>query len=342
MTSSLQARWFWGVAVLALLTPVLASCGSSSSFGPAMPAGALSGAQRARPANASSWKFSTLDNPNNLGFNELLGINNVGKICGFDGIIGSKKTPARSYCIEKYGKASFRNFNYPGALDTVITSANSAKAIAGWYINRYKGWIFGCIYANGIWSSYRDPLLNKSHHSNITVLLGISQSGLAVGFYTDDYGVNHAFELDTSTGRFHAVKPPGGVSVAATGINGKGDIVGVMTTLKGSTTCLLSGCKGWLLKGGVYHVFSYPKSLDTEALAVNWQDQIVGSYLDASAITHAFVLTSPLNQPVWISIDEPKSVGLSVLTSIQDHDYMVGYYLDSAGKMNGFLATPQY
>ncbi|HYL27745.1 MAG TPA: hypothetical protein VEW74_07905, partial [Candidatus Nitrosotalea sp.] len=80
---------------------------------------------------------------------------------------------------------------------------------------------------------------------------------------------------------------------------------------------------------------------DTEALAVNWQDQIVGSYIDSLGATHAFVLTNPLNQPNWQSVDEPKALGLTVLTSIQDHDYMVGYYLDGSGKINGFLATPQ-
>jgi len=326
-------------AVLAAFTlPALVSCAGPLTLNPG-PQNSASSASRARGSNSYSWTYSTLDNPDNLNFNELTGINNIGKICGFDGVFGSSKTPARGYCIQSYGKAAFRKENYPNALDTVITSVNSAKSIAGWYLSPTQGWIFGCIGTKGIWTSYKDPKLRQGS-SNITELLGINQSGLAVGFYTDDLGVNHGFELDTATGKFHGVNPPGGVSVEATGINGKGDIVGVMTTQKGSLTCLISSCKSFLLKGGNYTIFSYPKATDTEALAVNWQDQIVGSYIDGLGTTHAFVLTNPLNQPNLQSIDEPKAVGLTVLTSIQDHDYMVGYYLDGSGKINGFLATP--
>jgi hypothetical protein len=330
----------WSAFLFALTLPALVNCGGASTFGlPAQGTNAALGGH-AHPANSYSWSYTTLDNPDDLSFNELTGISNIGKICGFYGTVGSTQTPARSYCIQNFGKDVFRKENYPNALDTVITSVNSAKSIAGWYLPETPGLIFGCVFSKGIWTSYKDPKLRHGT-SNITELLGINQAGLAVGFYTDDLGVNHGFELDTSTGKFHGVNPPGGVSVEATGINGKGDIVGVMTTQKGSLTCLLSDCKSFLLKGGHYTVFSYSSAVDTEALAVNWQDQIVGSYLDALGITHAFVLTSPLNQPLWQSIDEPKAVGFTVLTSIQDKDFMVGYYLDGSGNTNGFLATPK-
>jgi hypothetical protein len=322
-----------------IVLPALVSCAGPLTFSPSSQA-SDTGSSRARPAGSHSWTFSTLNNPDNTKFNELTGINNIGRICGWDGIFGSKRTPARGYCVQSYGKSNFRNENYPNALDTIVTSVNSAKSLAGWYLSPTAGWIFGCIFTKGIWTSYKDPKLRHGT-SNTTELLGINQSGLAVGFYTDDLGVNHAFELDTATGKFHPVNPPGGISVEATGINGKGDIVGMMTTTKGSLTCLISSCKSFLLKGGTYTVFSYPNATDTEALAVNWQDQVVGSYLDSAAVTHGFVLTNPLKQPNWQSVDEPKATTITVLTSIEDHDYMVGYYLDSTGKVNGFLASPQ-
>jgi probable HAF family extracellular repeat protein len=320
-------------AVFAIIASAIAGCGGSTPLGPSMQTPSSSQpAGRVDPAGSSSWTYSTLDNPANPSFNELLGINNVGKVCGYDGNLGSASQPARGYCSQDYGAGNFRHENYPGAVDTVVTSVNSARAIAGYYVTT-QGLIFGFIYTHGIWTSYKDPKLRQGT-SNITELLGLNQAGLAVGFYTDEHGTNHGFELNEVTGKFHGVTPPGGASVEATGINGKGDIVGWMTTSGGST-------KSFLLKGGSYTVYSYPKAAVTEALAVNWQDQLVGSYQDGgSKTTHAFVLSTPLTSPQWQSIDEPKASGVSVLTSIEDHDYMVGYYIDSNGVTNGFLATP--
>jgi hypothetical protein len=106
-----------------------------------------------------------------------------------------------------------------------------------------------------------------------------------------------------------------------------------LTTSSGSS-------KSFLLEGGAYTEFAYPKALVTEALGLNWQDQIVGTYEDTSKAWHGFILTSPLSGPAWISVDEPKSDSMTVVSSISDTDYLVGYYLDSYGNTNGFLATP--
>jgi hypothetical protein len=134
------------------------------------------------------------------------------------------------------------------------------------------------------------------------------------------------------TEQYHDVVPPGGVSVEATAINGKGDIAGWMTTKKGTTV-------SFLLKGGSFSVYSAPHATETEALGINWQDQVVGSYQEGS-VTHGFVLNNPLEAPQWQTVDEPDADGSTVLTSIQDQDYMVGYYKNAAGHTNGFLAIP--
>jgi probable HAF family extracellular repeat protein len=331
--SSLQARTRRLAAIaLAIALPGLAACsGAASSFAPTLQSPASADAGTSSPDGSTSWNYSTLDNPDDPDFNELLGINNIGKVCGFDGEVGNHRKPARGYCSQDYGNSHFRNENYPGAVATVVTSLNSARTFAGWYLTR-QGWIFGFIYTHGIWTSYKDPQLRKGS-SNTTELLGINQSGLAVGFYSDERGIDHGFELNEVTGKFHGITPPGGRSVEATGINGKGDIVGWMTTAGGET-------KSFLLKGGSYTIFANSHGNTTEALAVNWQDQVVGFWSTNSGTKHAFVLTNPLNAPVWQTIKEPKADGTTVLTSIQDHDYMVGYYVDGAGHTNGFLATP--
>ncbi len=107
------------------------------------------------------------------------------------------------------------------------------KAIAGFYLSK-TGAIFGFIEAHGIWNNYKNPRL-RGGTSNITKLLGLSDPGLAVGFYTPVKHTNHAFELDERTGKFHPIVLPGGTSVTATGVNGKGDVVGYMTVPSGAT-----------------------------------------------------------------------------------------------------------
>ena len=318
-------------SLLAIVVPALAACGGTSSFAPSAqtPSGTAV-SDGIRHFGSTSWNFTTLDDPNNPSYSELLGINNEKKICGFAGR-GTPSSPATGFCLAEQGNAHFRAHNYPTALDTYVTSLNNTKAIAGWYLSNF-GPTFGFILQHGVWTSYKDLKLRKGH-TNLTEILGINDAGLAVGFYTDDAGNNHGFELNSTVAKYHPIIPPGGVSVEATGINGKGDIVGLMTTGAGET-------KSFLLKGGSFTLFSYPGSKNTQALAVNWQDQVVGSWVDSSGNTHAFLLTDPLSHPVWTSIDEPKAAGPTVLTSVEDHDYMVGYYVDSVGNTNGFFATP--
>lgn len=319
--------------VLAIVTPALVACGGTTAFSPSAQApSSIQSSHGIRPMGATAWTFTTLDDPNNPSYNELLGINNEKEICGFDGA-GTTKDPANGFCLAEEGNGHFRQHDYPSlALDTYVTSLNNTKAIAGWYQSNF-GPIFGFIYQHGVWTSYKDLKLRHGS-TNITKLLGLSDAGLAVGYYTDDSGNNHGFELNSTIGKYHGIVPPGGISVEATGINGKGDIVGWMTTASGQI-------KSFLLIGGSFTTFAAPKSTNTQALAVNWQDQIVGSYVDSNGATHGFLMSNPLNHPTWMTIDEPKANGVTVLTSLENHDYIVGYYIDSVGNTNGFLMTPQ-
>jgi hypothetical protein len=331
MSYSLPSKQVINAVVLGIVAPAIAACGGPSSFAPSMHAPSTSEtASGVHSATASSWTFSTLDNPDHHDFNALNGINNVGKIAGFTGD-GSGKNPDKGYVVSDYGKDAFRNQNFPGAADTVVTSLSNTKSLAGYYTSK-QGWIFGFILQGGIWTSYKDPKLRQGS-SNVTELLGLNDAGLAVGFYTDQDGVDHAFELNATTGKFHGIVPPGAVSVEATGINGKGDIAGIIKTKAGVT-------RSWLLKGGSFTEYSYPHSANTQARAINWQDQMVGSYVDGSGKTHGFLLSTPLAKPQWQQIDEPRAEGATVVTSIEDHDYMVGYYV-AGGYTNGFLATPK-
>lgn len=127
--------------------------------------------------------------------------------------------------------------------------------------------------------------------------------------------------------------PPNAVAAVASGINGKGDICGYMTNTNG---VVLS----WFYKDGYYTEYVYPGAISTTAFALNWQDQIVGSYIDAAGATHGFILSFPRTiHATWQSIDFPGATS-SEVRSINDHVDVVGSYVDAAGSTHGFLAVP--
>jgi hypothetical protein len=147
----------------------------------------------------------------------------------------------------------------------------------------------------------------------------------------DANGNDQPYEL--ANGQYHALDPPNYESAEATGINLRGDIVGTKKGQDGET-------EGWLLRGSAYAEFSYPGSSKTEALAVNYEEQVVGYYVDSNGM-HGFVLTNPENpsQQFWQSIDEPNAAGVTVVTSINVHHTITGWYVDASGNTNGFVAT---
>jgi len=90
-----------------------------------------------------------------------------------------------------------------------------------------------------VFASYTDP---RTPHTTSAVnrLLGINNSGIAVGFYNDAKGNSHAYQLTQATRKFTAIKIRGAVSAVATGINNAGDLVGFYTDAAGNTDGMLA------------------------------------------------------------------------------------------------------
>jgi hypothetical protein len=280
-------------------------------------------------ANSSPYSFQTIDDPANPG-TRILGINNQGKLVGSYGS-GTGSDPYVGLVVHPpYQAKNFFKEIYPYAIDTVVTCLSNTKIIAGWY-EESGGQIFGFTESGNIFSSYKNPH-TRGLALQETEILGIMDQGLAVGFWQDDSGVDHAFELNLTTAKFAGISPPGAVSAAATGINGKDDVVGWLINSD-------KQYEGWLLKGGHYTEFAYANGTQTKPSAINWSDDIVGSYVDAHGNTHGFVLTDALTNPVWAQIDEPNATGYTAIGSVNNYHTLVGYYEDSTGAVNGFLAT---
>jgi hypothetical protein len=261
-----------------------------------------------------------------------MGVTELGMIVGYDGS-GTASDPSHGYSVSPpYTK--FRNVNYPGAIDTVVTSAVSTRLLlkAGYYVDATQGGhTWGFIRNRGIWTQYKAPGTPKGPGS-VNELLGINGTGIAVGFYTDSYGMDHPYEL--AGNRFEHLAPPNAVSAEATGITTLGDIVGNETTTSGLA-------EGWILRSGNYTTFSFPGSTATQCWGVNINDEAVGSYVDTSGDTHGYIVFHAPNPATryWQNVDEPDAARGTTLTGLNAKHTFVGWYVDVNGANHGFVAT---
>ncbi len=299
----------------------------------AVPAGAAVHAARAAatlqvgPTISSQFAFTTLDNPTDLTFNQLLGINDLGKIAGYFGSGASAAHPNKGYTISAYSGMVFTPENYPGSAQTQVTGLNDMGKSVGFYVDS-AGNNFGFSYKNGVYSSFSAPGVRGK--TKTTQLLGVNNEGLAVGFYNDAKGNAHAFEYQTKTGAYSLLKVPGATATMATGVNDDGDVVGTFTNHKGVTD-------SFLMRGGVLETLAMPGASATQAFGLNDSDEVVGQYTVGKA-THGFVE----QDGSFTSIDDPAGIGATTVNGINNLGDIVGFYNDSHGNTDGFIAQPQY
>jgi hypothetical protein len=288
----------------------------------------VQGASASHTGSPVTYQFTTLDDQADPTFNQLLGINDRGKIAGYFGI-GSASHPNKGYTLKKpYGQNDYMNENFPGSVQTQVTALNDNGDTAGFWADG-SNVDRGFIEWHGVFTSYADP---KTGGGTVNQILGLNNAGTAVGFYTDAMNVNHGFTLNQSTGKFTAVTPPGGGSVQVTGINAAGDITGIVVNTSGTT--------GFLRKGRHFSAFSFPSGSNTQPFGINNADQIVGSYQDGSGVMHGFLLSQPLTHAQWTSIDDPNGIGSTVVNGLNNKGDMVGFYTDAANNVDGMLITP--
>ncbi len=311
MFSSLFRRFVMATVVAAMGIMMLTAVALANPVSPTSP----------------SYSFRTINNLSDPTFNQLLGINDHGKIAGYFGS-GAPGHPNQGYTIvHPYHQNNFTSENYPGSVQTQVTALNNMGDTAGFWVDG-NGINYGFIEWNNVFTTYQNP---NTGNGTVNQLLGLNDHGIAVGFYTDGNGVNHAYSLNQNNGQFTAILPPGAVSATATGINDNGDITGFLMASNGNTV-------GFLLKGNSYTEFDFPHSTNTTPFGINKVDQIVGSYVDSHGEMHGFLLSSPLHNAHWTSIDDPNGVGTTTVNGLNDRGQLVGFYVDANGNTDGFLA----
>lgn len=258
------------------------------------------------------------------------------------------------------GYREFRPRSYPHAGGTYMSAMSSAFYQGGTVFspppNRhlqcttcgvtYYGKGSGTGYGDGDhcgstpcqWTFVQDPSEGTGRCA-VTEVLGMAYSNSVVGYYRTgghDCGTQ-AFEayLSPSGQSFADFNVPGAdpYTTRATSLNEKGDAVG---------TALFDGVtKGWYYVDASYCTrLAAPKSTATYFLGINWEDQIVGYYVDRSQVTHGFILLNPASSGrVWETVDAPAADNYTVVSDINTHHYITGWYRALHGRMRGFVGT---
>lgn len=274
---------------------------------------------------AVTYSFRKLDNPRDRSFNQLLGINNRGKIVGFFGS-GAPGHPSRGYRLTlPHGRPVYRAENFPGSAQTEVFGINDNGVTVGLFSRTTLINSAGFYRQNGRYHKVRFPTTNPSSDE----LLGINNSGVAVGAFADSAGNMHGFRLNINNHRFTRINIANASSVTATAINAGGTVAGFFTNKAGKIAGFLRRASGQVV------TFAKAGADMTQAYGINKGGLVVGAYTIGNR-TFGFTWS----RGHFRTVNDPNGVGTTVITGINNAGDLVGFYTDRHGNTNGLLARP--
>lgn len=307
----------------------------------ALVAGAVAISVAAVPAAAATagspavtYTFRKLDNASDPTFNQLLGINSHRRIVGYFGA-GSHGHPNKGYLLSPpYGQASYRAENFPRSAQTEVAGINDNGVTVGLFSRTNKvvpllNSFVGFYLQNGRYHKVVFPTGNNANPP-FDELLGINNSGVAVGDFTDSLGNMHGYRLNINTHKFTRINIKNSASVTATGINAGGTVVGFVTNAAGKVVGFLRRANGQVV------TFAKAGADMTQSYGVNKGGLVVGAYTIGNN-TFGFTWSQGRG---FRTVNDPHGKGSTVLTGINNAGDIVGYYTDSHGNTNGLLAIP--
>ena len=311
-----------GALALTLATPALASTQSSGGY-----------------------HFRTLNDQRDVTFNQLLGIDNHGAIVGYFGS-GAAGHPNKGYRLYlPYGQGNYSNENFPGSVQTQVTGLNDLGVTVGFWSTQNTAKMvnnnFGFYRAGGHYYTVNFPTGDNAS-PQVDQLLGVNDSDVAVGFYTNGQGNNRGYTYTIRTHQFTRVLPPGftsstsleSPSLTATAINNSGDVAGFYAKSSSQTDAFLR------LHDGQFITLAVPGAAMTQAFGVNDRDEVVGAYTTGSGnntATHGFTWRPGVG---FRTVNDPHGQGTTTINGVNDAGDLVGFYTDSAGNTDGMLALP--
>ena len=232
-----------------------------------------------------------------------------------------------------YGQVDYKNENFPGSAQTQVTGLNDNGTTVGFFSDTNIGPPndnnVGFFEQNGLFRRVVN-LSTPAGGVPINQLLGVNNSGIAVGFYNDAAGNSHGYTLNINTLTFSEFDVPGATSTTTTAINNLGWIAG--TDVSGGVT------KAFIEKGGTFRLFAVPGAMSTSFFGLNDNGIAVGDYVDSLGETNGLVFNTVLD--TFITLNDPHGILGTTLNGINDQGQIVGFYGDAVGNTDGLLAIP--
>jgi hypothetical protein len=325
-------------ALIAAVTLAVTACSSGGATSSLSLAGATSNSAGMSSDQAGGYQVVMLNDSRDTTFNQLLGINNHGIIAGYFGS-GAAGHPNKGYAlVPPFARRDFLNENFPGAAQTQVIGINDHGVTVGFWSTQNTASMannnFGFYWQNGRFHNVNFPVSDNASPP-VNQLLGVNNNGIAVGFYTNNGGVNRGYEYNIRTHRFSRVEIPGrglGPSLTAAAINDHGDVAGFYNKTSTRVDAFFK------LHSGRFTTLAFPGAAMTQAFGVNDSGEVAGSYTTGTgnaAVTHGFTWQAG----TYASFDIP-GVSSTTVNGINDEGDLVGFYTDAKGNTNGFLALP--
>jgi hypothetical protein len=219
-------------------------------------------------------------------------------------------------------------FDYPGTGNSTLPQKiNERGDIVGEFIDS-TGVVRGFVrFSDG---SFSAPIVDPNDTVGFTEGRGINNPRTIVGDYVISDGTVHSFLLSGST--FTEYDVPGTVQTNLLGINEPGDLTGAFDP-DGSGVF-----QAFIDRGGTITSYSVPGALATLAYEINNNKKLtVGYFIDGSGILHGQYRDA--NGALHFPIDPSGSVG-TVLFGLNNKNWVVGRYADSAGATHGLFFVP--
>ncbi len=285
---------------------------------------------------ASGYQFLTLNDKKDPNFNQLLSINNNGLIAGYFGS-GEAGHPNKGYVLRPpFAQGDFGNENFPGSVQTQVTGLNDTGITVGFFstmnaANAEDNDNISFWRAEGRYHVVRLPVRNMAS-PQVNQLLGVNNTGTAVGFYNDGRGNSHGYAYNLQTGQFKMITVRGATSVTATAINNNGAAAGFYTNAQGATVSFLQ------FHHGRTFTIAMPGASATQALGLNDNGDVVGMYTTGTgnnAVTHGFTWMNGK----FTTVNYPMASSTTI-NGVNDEGDIVGFYTDAKGNTDGLVGLP--
>jgi hypothetical protein len=177
--------------------------------------------------------------------------------------------------------------------------------------------------------TFSDVIANKT--ATETDSYGVNNAGVIVGDYVDASGVQHGMilagkKLTTVNNKTCQTTGATAGSIAFYAINKAGAAVGWCIN---STTGI---DEGFVYAKGKFTAINFPKSTGTQATGINDKGEVVGLYLDSSAVQHGFSKIGKKYKTIDVSGDTSTAA-----YGVNNAGQVCVYAFNSAGGYDSFL-----